>query len=151
MNQVIHETKIKLSNSSVDLSTDRLIHSPLITTMSILNNFSDLINGLQAIPLSNQSFISLGNLNNSYSVVEFYSLDMFYLSFEIDNVEFNFKTSQFTYRNNINKLSNIKIANGTLHKINNTTFTEVENSKFISVKYLLIGDYNTNIDSLLKY
>lgn len=144
MKQIIQESKIQLLNSNPNLNETNTIksYSPLITQTSVISNYTNLSHGVADLNLSNQSYLNLGHVHTQYAYVELVSSSLFYISFSIEDQQISFKTSNFSYKNNKQRLSNLKIANGTLFKLTDLSFTQLENSKQITVNYVLLENYD---------
>lgn len=148
MKQLIFDSKIRLVesnfklNSAVSKSNDVL----LLTAYSVINEFTSVINASSILKNNDLNFYKLGTSDKSYAIVEIEADNMVYLKFSIENVSYFLKTSSFSYKNNIEKINNVEILNGTLNKVSeyDYVYEQVNSSRDVNVNYVLISDFNYN-------
>lgn len=143
MKQLIDEHRIRLtesgfkSNSIINLNSDINI----LNSFYVINEVDDYSNGTIVSSSSDLAYKHIGNIESSYSIVELKSNELFYLEFILNGTIYNLKTYSFSYRNNEERISNIKIANGTLVQLD-SIFISDQNTKESTVSYLLIKSFN---------
>lgn len=140
LNQLIEETKFKIQEGTENPITN--LNNDITNTYAITNLSSNqFISGRLKIKPNHNEYLYLSNSNSSYSIVNILSDNIFDIHFFLDNNTTNnpiiLSTSHFIYKNNKNKINNIKISANPYYEI--------------SLFYLLIDSYhNTFIDSLLS-
>lgn len=146
MKQLIFDSKIRMVesnfklNSAVSTSND----VSLLKSHFIINEFSSVINAEITLKPTDLNFSILGsNAINPYAIVEIESDNLFYLQFVISNTLYFLKTRSFSYKNNIDRITEISVLNGTLSKIGNM-YETLSTSQTVTMNYVLVSEFNYN-------